>query len=239
MKITVRYITLIAALITGTQLWGQGSISGSVIFEGKGPRMRTIKMGADPVCSAAHTEPVKSEAVVVNDNGTLKNVLVSISAGLDGMKFEIPEGPVILDQKGCKYTPHVWGVMAGQTVEIRNSDATLHNIHSQSKTNKAFNFAMPKVVKKKNHTFDKSEGPFIIKCDVHPWMRTWVTVFDHPFYTVTDDTGKFTLENVPAGTYTVKAWHESSKKLPAQTMEVTVSDGEAASLDFDFTRPAR
>ena len=129
--------------------------------------------------------------------------------------------------------------MAGQVVEIRNSDATLHNIHSQSKTNRAFNIAMPKVVKKKNYTFDKSEAPFIIKCDVHPWMRTWAGVFDHPFYAVTDDMGKFTLENVPAGTYTVTAWHESSKRLPAQTTEITVSDDQVASLDFTFKPVAR
>ena len=196
-------------------------------------------MEADPVCSAAHTKTVTSETVVVNANGTLKNVLISLTSGLEGMTFEPPTDPVILDQNGCVYSPHVWGTMTGQPVEIRNSDATLHNIHSQSKANKSFNFAMPKVVKKKTHTFSKVEEPFIIKCDVHPWMRTWVAVFDHPFFTVTDEMGVFTLENVPAGTYTVRAWHESSKRLPAQSMTVTVADGKSATLDFNFKPVAK
>ena len=239
MKITNRLITLIVALLATAQLSAQGSITGSVMFEGKGPRLRPIKMDADPVCSAAHSKPVIPESVVVNGNGTLKNVLISITAGLDGMKFETPTEPVILDQNGCMYSPHVWGVMAGQPVEIRNSDATLHNIHSMSKINRSFNIAMPKVVKKKMHTFDKTEDPFTIKCDVHPWMRTWAGVFAHPYFTVTDDSGSFTLENVPDGTYTVKAWHESSKRLPAQSMEITVSDGKAATLDFTFKVAAR
>ena len=230
----VRYLSLFAVL-GGSMVWGQGSISGQVKLEGSGPRLRAIKMDADPVCRAAHTKPVFPETVVVAEDGSLANVLISITAGLEEQTFTAPSDAVVLDQSGCRYVPHVFGVMAGQTVEIRNSDATLHNIHSQSKVNRAFNFAMPKVVKKKNQVFDKVEAPFRIKCDVHPWMATWGAVFDHPFYAVTDTAGGYSLENVPAGTYTVQAWHESGKRLPVQTQSVTVADGDTASLDFTFT----
>ncbi len=234
MKYTMRYLSLLAVL-GGSMLWGQGSISGQVKMVGSGPPLRAIKMDADPVCSAAHTKPVYPETVTVAEDGSLANVIISITAGLEGQTFATPTAVVVLDQSGCQYLPHVWGVMAGQTLEIRNSDATMHNIHSQSKVNRAFNIAMPKVIKKKNQVFKKAEAPFKIKCDVHPWMVTWGAVFDHPFFAVTDAAGGYSLENVPAGTYTVQAWHESSKRLPAQTQTVTVTDGAAAGLDFTFT----
>lgn len=234
MKITIQFMTAALLILSANVAWGQGTITGTVKFEGNAPKLRPIKMDADPVCSAAHSSAVKPETVVVNANGTLKNVLISITEGLGDASFAVPEETVVLSQKGCLYDPHVWGTMAGQKVQIRNSDATLHNVHSQSKTNKVFNVAMPKVVKKKDIVFDKVEEPFSIKCDVHPWMRTWVGVFNHPFYAVTNDSGEFTIENVPAGTYTLRAWHESSKRLPAQTLTVTVADGGSATADYSF-----
>lgn len=220
-------------LLTASVLWADGTIKGSVKFEGKGPRPRPLNMEADPVCAAAHAEPVHAENVIINANSTLKNVLVSIHSEISG-SFDIPTEPVVLDQKGCMYSPHVWGIMQGQTLEVRNSDATLHNIHSLSKVNRQFNLAMPKIVKKKEQVFDKVEDVFAIKCDVHPWMRTWGAVFDHPFFAVTDDQGNFEIKNVPDGTYTLRAWHES-KRLPAQTMEVTVKGGEVTQADFTFS----
>ncbi len=230
----LRVLTLVA--LGGHMLYAGGTIKGTVSFEGRGPKPRAIKMGADPVCAAQHKEPAYSEAVIINENSTLRNVLVSIESGLGENSFAVPEEPVTLDQKGCRYEPHVWGVRAGQTVEILNSDATLHNIHSLSKVNPQFNSAMPKIVKKKTQIFKKAEDVFKIKCDVHPWMGTYVGVFDHPFFAVTNDTGGFVLPDVPAGTYTVRAWHES-KRLPAQTLTVTVKDGETAMADFTFMGP--
>lgn len=234
--INSRAMTFCLVALTGQLLYGGGTIKGTVSFDGRAPKPRAIRMGADPVCAAQHKEPAYSEAVVVNSNSTLKNVLVSIEKGLEGQSYDVPEEPLILDQRGCRYEPHVWGIMAGQTVQILNSDPTLHNLHSLSKVNTQFNFAMPKIVKKKAHVFKKSEDIFKIKCDVHPWMGTYVGVFTHPFYSVTDDTGAFQLANVPPGTYTIRAWHES-KRLPAQTMTVTVKDGEAVIADFTFKGP--
>ncbi len=222
------------SIITGLLAEG-GTIKGTIHFEGSGPKLKAIKMEADPVCEAKHTEPVYSESVVINDNSTLKNVLVSVEAGL-AQTFPVPEEAVVLDQVGCRYEPHVWGAMAGQPVEIRNSDGTLHNVHSLSKVNPQFNMAMPKIVRKKTRVFEKTEDVFAIKCDVHPWMKTWVGIFDHPFFAVSDTDGGFVIAGLPAGTYTVRAWHE---RLPAMTGEITVKEGETATLDFTFEPPKK
>ena len=232
----LRMTMMLLVAMTGQLVYAAGNIKGTVSFSGRGPKPRAIKMGADPACASQHATPAYSQAVVINDNATLKNVLVSIESGLAEKAYPVPEEPVVLNELGCMYEPHVWGVRAGQVVEIQNSDATLHNIHSLSKENSQFNFAMPKILKLKKHTFKKSEDVFKIKCDVHPWMSTFVGVFDHPFFAVTDDQGSFVLEGVPDGDYTVRAWHES-KRLPAQTMTVKVSAGESATANFTFKGP--
>ena len=239
MRNLIKLAMTLSVLLLASQILLAGSdIKGRINFKGSGPKPRAIKMAADPVCKVAHSEPVYSQSVVVNENATLRYVMVSIESGLEGQTFPVPEEPVVLDQNGCMYDPHVWGAMAGQTVEIRNSDGTLHNVHSLSKVNRQFNMAMPKIIKKKNKVFDKPEDIFAIKCDVHPWMRCWVGIFSHPFYSVSDDQGDFTLKDVPAGTYTVRAWHES-KRLLAQTQTITVKEDETITLDFTFEAPTR
>ena len=150
----------------------------------------------------------------------------------------VPKDPAVLYQVGCVYEPHVFGMVAGQELLIKNSDATLHNIHSMPKVNKEFNFAMPRVVKKKKASFPKSEpDPFYIKCDVHPWMKTWVLVSDHPYFAVTDSNGNFSIDGIPAGTYEVVCWQEKFKKSPL-TVTVTIGTGDTTQ-DFTFTRPKK
>ena len=237
MLITKRSLLILGFMTMATGLLAEGStIKGTIHFEGAGPKLRTVKMDADPVCKASHDGPVYSETVVINDNSTLKNVLVSIEAGLEGQTFPVPEEPVVLDQTGCRYEPHVWGAMAGQPVEIRNSDRTLHNVHALSVVNPQFNMAMPKIVRKKTRIFKKPEDVFAIKCDVHPWMRTWVGIFDHPFFATSDTGGSYPLADLPDGTYTVRAWHE---RLPAMTQEITIKEGETITLDFTFEPPKK
>ena len=237
MVITKRSLLILGFFSIATGLLAEGgTIKGTIHFEGAGPKLRAVKMDADPVCKASHDGPVYSETVVINDNSTLKNVLVSIEAGLEGQTFPVPEEPVVLDQTGCRYEPHVWGAMAGQPVEIRNSDRTLHNVHSLAEVNPQFNMAMPKIVRKKTRIFKKPEDVFAIKCDVHPWMRTWVGIFDHPFFATSDTGGSYIIADLPAGTYTVRAWHE---RLPAMTKEITVKEGETITLDFTFEPPKK
>ena len=211
-------------------------MTGTINFAGKQPRLRRLKMSADPVCAAKHTEPVRSEAVLVNENGTLRNVFVYVKKGLEGKTFESPSEPVVLDQRDCVYVPRVIGVQAGQPIKILNSDGILHNVHPKPAVNREFNLAMPKFLKKKTKTFGKPEVMIPIRCDVHPWMLAYIGVLDHPFHSVTGEAGTFELKALPAGTYTIEAWHEICG---SQTQEVTVKDGEASSIEFTFKLPER
>ena len=213
-----------------------GDIKGKVKYDGKPPKKRPLRMDADPVCGSSHSGKVFSESFKVNSKGELAECIVY----LRDVKYSggAPKTSVELDQKGCIYTPHVFGIQAGQELLIKNSDATLHNIHSIPKKNKEFNFAMPKVVKQKKSKFDKAEDPFYIKCDVHPWMKTWVLVSDHPYYAVTDASGNFSIENIPPGTYEVVCWQEKFGSKRAITSKVTIGEGDT-NKDFVFSRPKK
>lgn len=209
-----------------------GNISGKVNFGGKAPAPVKIKMNADQKCMKMHGgKEVVSDQVVINSNKTLKNVFVYVKSGLTGKKFPTPTEKVVFDQKGCAYTPRVFGVMANQPIEIMNSDPTLHNVHALPKSSKQFNIAQPKQGMKMVQKFDKPEVMVKIKCEVHNWMAAYVGVLDHPFYAVTDDKGNFNIKNLPAGSYELEAWHE---KFGVKTMKVTVGASDTKSADFSF-----
>jgi plastocyanin len=207
-----------------------GDVTGKVAFSGTAPKAARIMMNADPVCVKQHKTPVVGEEVVVNKNATLKNVLVYVKEGLGNRKFDPPAGKLEFDQKGCQYTPHVLGIQVGQELEVVNSDPTLHNVHSLSKENAQFNVAQPKQGMKLTKKFDKPEV-FKVKCEVHTWMGAYIGVFNHPYFAVTGDDGSFKLKNLPAGDYTIEAWHE---KYGTQTMKVKVAASGAAAADFKF-----
>lgn len=224
----------VAGLLVSTAT--AGTLKGKVNYQGKIPKKKTLKMDADPVCGSSHKGKVYNESFIVDENNNLANAMV----WLKDVKYsgKAPTTPAVLDQKGCIYTPHVQGIMKGQDLLIKNSDATLHNIHSMAKDNSQFNFAMPKVVKEKTVSFDKVEDPFYIKCDVHAWMKSWVAVFDHPYFAVTDANGNFSIEGIPAGTYEVIAWQEKFKMKEHLTATVTIGEGETTQ-DFTFIRKSK
>lgn len=206
------------------------AIKGTIQFKGTAPDRRRIRQ--DQECSVLHGgEPVLSEDVVVNDNATLKYVFIYVKEGLGDRKFDPPAEPVIFDQKGCMYTPHVVGIQTNQTFKILNDDPLLHNIHALPEINRPFNFGMPKKGDERDQTFKKPEVMVKIKCDVHPWMLAYVGVVDHPYYSVSGDDGSFSLNHLPPGNYVVEAWHE---KYGTQTQSVTVGDGETKTVDFSF-----
>ena len=213
-----------------------GDIQGKISFDGKAPKMKSLRMDADPVCVANNTVVPRREWLILDENNGIKNVLVfvkeSSNKSLEG-EFSAPENPAVIDQNGGVYVPHVLGVMVGQKLDILNSDGTLHNIHALPKVNKEFNKAMPRSKKRMTVQFDKSEAPFKVKCDVHPWMGAFIGVFEHPYFAVTDDDGSYVISGLEPGDYVIEAWHE---RLGSQTANVTVGDSAA---NFTFKKPEK
>jgi len=222
-----------------TSLPGTGSggyIQGSIRLEGTPPATTPLNMGADPYCKAQHAAAPASESLVVGAGGALRHVFVYVKAGLPaGQAYAAPSEPVVLDQVGCQYRPHVFGIMVGQPLRIQNSDGTLHNVHSLSRNTRAFNVGLPDKGQHVMRSFSAEEIMVRIKCDVHPWMECWAGVLPHPFFAVSGDGGAFAIEDVPPGTYTLEAWHE---KLGAQTQSVTVETGRPVTVDFAFQAAA-
>ena len=212
---------------------GSAMIAGTVRYEGQVPPLKDVKMEADPGCAKKHSTPVKSEILVLGEGNTMANVFVRIKGGLPGGAYPPPAGPALLDQDGCRYIPHVLGVMQGQELTIKNSDGLLHNVHALPEVNKTFNMAMPASRSETSVRFSEEESMFKIKCDVHPWMGAYVAVLSHPFFDVTSTDGTFAIEKLPAGSYEIESWHE---KLGVRTQSVEVAEGQQVRLDFTFTR---
>ncbi|MCA9405003.1 MAG: hypothetical protein KC684_00565 [Candidatus Omnitrophica bacterium] len=210
------------------------TITGIVKYDGDAPKFKEIKMDADPICLTHHNNPVYPQVLLLGDDNSMGNVFIHIVSGLSGKKYSPPSEPAILDQKGCMYEPHVLGVMVGQTLKVLNPDGTLHNVHGTPKENQEFNIAMPKFRKEITRTFDKPEFMFPMKCDVHPWMGAWVSVMEHPFFSVTKDDGKFRIEDLPAGEYEIEAWHE---KLGTKKATIVVAEGDTKEVNFLFSKP--
>jgi plastocyanin len=212
-----------------------GNVTGSVVIDGAAPKNPQIKMNADPNCLTAAPGVQSQETYVVGADGkSLGNVFVYVKDGLGNYVFDMPTDVVKIDQQGCRYHPHVFGVRVGQEMEINNGDMTLHNIHAMPKDNSEFNTAQPLQNMKTMHKFDKKEVMVPFKCEVHGWMNAYVGVLDHPYFAVTTDSGKFELKGLPPGTYTVEAWHE---KLGTQTQSVTIAASESKDVTFTFKAP--
>jgi plastocyanin len=232
----------LAAVLVAVSVWqGVGaaasSVTGTVTFTGKPPALKPLAMDADPVCAKKHSGPVPAEMLVLGSGNSMANILVWVSKGLPaGKAWPAPKTPVVLDQRGCLYIPHVMGIMVGQPYRILNSDGVLHNIHTLPKVNASFNKGMPATLKEASTVFEKPEAVFHVKCDVHPWMSAYVGVFAHPFFSVTGADGKFTIPGLDAGTYEITAWHE---RLGTQTASVTVAASGAKTQDFKFGLPAK
>jgi plastocyanin len=232
----------LAAGLVALSAWpgaaGAGSsITGTVTFSGTAPNLRPIAMDAEPVCAKKHTTPAANEALVLGPGNAMGNILVWVSKGLPaGKTWPAPKTPVVLDQNGCMYKPHVMGIMVGQPYKILNSDGILHNIHTLPKVNASFNKGMPGTLKEATTVFDKPEDVFHVKCDVHPWMSAYIAVFTHPFFSATGTDGKYTISGLDPGTYEITAWHE---KLGTQTASVTVAASGSKTQDFKFSVPAK
>ena len=207
-----------------------GSISGRVSFAGAPPAETELRVAGDATCAAAHPGPVLAGDVRVRD-GKVANAFVWVKDGLGNRVFERPKEPVVIDQKGCLYHPHILGAQTGQEIEFRNSDPTLHNVHTLPQNSGAVNFGMSRQGTSRKIRIAKPEVMVAVKCDVHPWMRASVGVLDHPYFAQTGDDGAFELKSVPAGDYTVGVWHE---RFGTKETKVTVAPGKPTEAAFTY-----
>jgi hypothetical protein len=218
---------------------GGGSITGVIAFNGTPPAPKKIDASADPVCGQANPN-LSTEDNAVKD-GKLANVFVYIKEGTtaDGTKvseytYATPSDAVVLDQKGCHYVPHVLGLQTNQKLKITNSDPTQHNIHPTPKVNQEWNQGQPNGAPPLEKTFARAEVLIPVKCNQHPWMKSYIGVLKHPMFAVSAEDGSYTIKGVPAGKYTVVAWHEGGAAGTEKTMEVTVAASGSAKADFAF-----
>ena len=209
-----------------------GTITGTIHFEGAAPKRIAIDMAQDPACAYAGKTPNLTEQYVVQD-GKLANVFLYVQSGLGAKIYAPPTTPVVLDQKGCRYVPHVIGVMAGQPVEFRNSDPTMHNVHPAPSApgNQEFDISQPPMDGTQQHVFAKPELMIPVRCNNHPWMEAFINVAANPFFAVSDADGHFEIKGLPPGTYTIAAVHE---KLASKSIQVTVPAKATVQADFTF-----
>lgn len=210
---------------------GAAVVKGTVKFEGTVPKAARINMSTEPSCAKLHPTGVTAEDNIVDANGGLQNVVVFISEGLGDRTFDPPQQPAVIEQKGCVYEPHVVAVRANQELDVMNNDTTTHNLHPVPNNNREWNKAQPPGTRIAV-TFPREEIAIPMKCNVHPWMRSYIAVFKHPYFAITGKGGSFVLSNLPPGSYTMQAWHE---KLGTVTQKITVgAAGTTKDLEFVF-----
>jgi len=233
---TKRSITCgaVFALLLATQS-NAATVTGKVVFSGAKPVVRNIDMSAVPQCQRAHPTAAKTETAIVNANGTLRYTFVWIKSGLPAKQWPAPATHVKIDQKGCVYAPHVMAVMTNQQIDINNDDPINHNIHPLPKNNQEWNESQPPGSGTKTRSFPREEcsPPIAVKCNIHPWMRSYTAVVHHPFFAVTGEDGTFTIKDLPAGTYTLEAWHETYGVMDQQ---VTVGASDTKTVDITYKK---
>jgi plastocyanin len=206
-----------------------GSLSGRVTFTGTPPTPDVVRISADPVCIQALGGSTKSDAILIGDDGAVQNAFVYIKDTLSDYAFDVPTAAVTLDQKGCRYSPRIFGVRVGQAVDIVNSDATLHNVHALPMVNSEFNKGEPTQGSHMMQVFTAPEVMIRIKCDVHGWMTAYAGVMAHPFFAVTGPDGSFSMTGVPPGEYELAVWHE---KLGTTSQTVKIGASQAQTANF-------
>lgn len=208
-------------------------LKGSVKIKGEIPKRSKVRTDADPKCAAMHKgQPLWSEDYVIDPAGNVQWAFIYVKDGLGDKKFTPPKTPVILDQRGCRYDPHVFGIMVGQDLKIRNSDSLMHIIHVIPQANREWGFSQEKPGEERIKNFAAREVMVKVFCDVHPWMTAWAGVLDHPFHGVTGPDGKFTIKGLPPGKYTIEVWHEKYKSI---TEEVEIKGKETKTVNLLLT----
>jgi hypothetical protein len=207
------------------------TVHGVVKFQGTAPKGNPIDMSADPYCAKANPG-TKSMDIVVGSGGGLENVVVYVSSGVSGQTFDPPSEPAVITQKGCMYQPHVLAMQTNQKLNIVNDDKTSHNIHPSPVNNREWNKSQPPGTPM-DGTFTREEIAVPVKCNIHPWMKSYIAVLKNPFFSTTGKAGEFEIKDLPPGTYTLTAWHE---KLGTKSQTITIPGAESKSIDFVFNQ---
>ena len=238
-------LRIILLITTFSMVLNAATINGTVSYAGTNKKSKSLKMDSDPVCGTIHEIPPLKEDFVLDANNNFKNVLV----WLKGVEFlgELSSEAAIIDQQGCMYSPHVNAFTTSQKILIKNSDKTLHNVNSKSTINESFNSAQPSGVPDIEKTFSEAESPFYIKCDVHPWMKAWIMVSDHPYFAVTDKNGNYEINNIPSGTYELMFWQEKLSNLPKKkyielnhSLTITIENhDDNDTINYIFPKPEK
>ncbi|HYF48501.1 MAG TPA: hypothetical protein VEJ63_03805 [Planctomycetota bacterium] len=214
---------------------GTGRVAGVVKFEGAAPKRTPLEVKGDPRCSALHSGPVLSESLIVND-GRVQNAIVYVKSGWERWSYPTPDGEVVVDQKHCRYTPHVVTVQTGQTIAFTNSDDLSHNVHGLPRKNPPFNFSQDENRRRSTYVFTQQEVGVRVQCDVHKWMSAFVGAFAHPFHAVTNEKGEFAIQGLLPGEYELEVWHEChiapARVTVPQSVKVEVKDKETAGAEF-------
>ena len=208
----------------------EASIAGTITLKGTPPKLNLIEFAADPICQTLNRK-ARHDWIITNQ-GHLANAFIYVKGDkLNAYNFPMPDSEVILNQRACHFEPHVFGLRVGQTLRIINGDPTQHNVHPVPKFNQEWNQTQAKDAPPMVKTFPRAEVMIPIKCNQHPWMKSYVGVMNHPYFAVSDELGKFEIRGLPAGTYKVAVWHEVFGE---QEIEITVVPGESRNADFTF-----
>lgn len=205
------------------------SVRGAVRFQGSLPSRQRISMEAEADCEKLHTGPVFEDRVRVGKRNGLASAFVYVQKGLEGKTFEPSQQAVVIEQKGCQFTPRVIGIRTGQTLRVKNSDPVSHNIHPVPKNNRDWNQQQPPNAPDLQRRFGFPEVMIPVKCNIHAWMKSYIGVLEHPYFAITNSDGEFTVNGLPPGDYVLAAWHEET----GETQQpVTVSASETKTVDF-------
>ncbi|MGH8006642.1 MAG: hypothetical protein ACREQ3_06500 [Candidatus Binatia bacterium] len=208
-----------------------GTISGQVRFEGPIPEQTTVQLGGWSECAAQHPGGLPKAGDILVNNGMLQNAAVYVKEGLGDRVFAVPEEPVVIDQKGCVFLPRIAGARVDQPLRFLNSDPMAHNVHGLPQNARQWNFSLSVKGSARTMTVNKPETPIEIKCDIHPWMKAYLGVFDHPYFALSTADGRFTLKDLPPGEYTIEAWHE---RLGTRSQKVSLGAKESKQVEFTF-----
>lgn len=223
-----------AALAALSQTVFAGDITGKITLKGTPPAERPITpLKEDPTCGKLHSDTPTTKFYVTDPTGALADVVVSVQ-GISGKSTGKSAAPIVMDQKGCEYIPQIFALQTGQKLNVKNSDPVLHNVHAvpdPASGNKESNNAQLAGSPDLSLSFDKPEMFLKFKCDVHPWMFAWVSVFDHPYFAISKKDGTFRIANVPPGKYTLQVAH---RKAGTSSKEIEVTaDGAKADFALD------